>query len=228
MDIRLVERSVRSLATRVPNEARPAYLFFKRLIDIVGAVAGLVLSSPLFLAISVLYLFGHNKGPIFFKQVRTGQNGKPFCIYKFRSMVVNAEEQLKSNVILYEKYLNNSYKLEPAEDPRITRVGRFLRKTSLDELPQLINVLHGDMSLVGPRPVVTEELREYPDNAQRQLFLSVKPGLTGYWQAYGRSDIEYPERCAVELYYVTHRSFIFDVKIIIKTVISVIMKKGAY
>ncbi|WP_241654644.1 sugar transferase [Sporolactobacillus shoreae] len=202
------------------------YRIVKRTLDLVGAVVGLVFSLPLFLVISMLYLFGDNKGPVFFKQKRIGQNGKPFYIYKFRSMIVDAEEVLKSNSSLYNKYLINNYKLEPKEDPRITRIGCFLRKTSLDELPQLINVLKGEMSLVGPRPVVIEELKEYGN--KQELFLSARPGLTGYWQACGRSEIEYPERCNIELYYVKHQSFKFDVKIIIKTFFSVIKKRGAY
>ncbi len=202
------------------------YAITKRTIDIVGAIIGLVLTSPLFLLISIFYLFGESKGPIFFKQVRVGKNGKKFYIYKFRSMVVNAEEKLKANKELYEKYLRNNYKLEPHEDPRITNLGRFLRKTSLDEIPQLINVLKGEMSLVGPRPVVEEELREYRE--RKEVFLSVRPGLTGYWQVNGRSGIGYPERIDFELYYVYNQSLWLDIKIMIKTVFAVFLKKGAY
>ncbi|CAM3129761.1 sugar transferase [Sporolactobacillus spathodeae] len=226
IDAHYLERAGRPNVTKAHVGDSTTYLFFKRALDLFGAVVGLVLSSPLFLIISLLYLFGGNKGPIFFKQKRTGQYGEIFYIYKFRSMVVNAEEQLKSNKLLYKKYLDNSYKLEPEEDPRITKIGCFLRKTSLDELPQFINVLKGEMSLVGPRPVVSEELKEYGDQVDK--FLSAKPGLTGYWQACGRSEIEYPERCNVELYYVDNKSFLFDIKLIIKTFIAVIMKKGAY
>ncbi|WP_236628093.1 sugar transferase [Sporolactobacillus terrae] len=203
-----------------------SYMFFKRALDLFGAVIGLVLTSPIFLVISLLYLRGSQKGPVFFRQKRIGQNGIPFHIYKFRSMVVDAENVLKANRNLYHKYLENSYKLEPEEDPRITKIGRFLRKTSLDELPQLINVIKGEMSLVGPRPVVSEELNEYGED--KDLFLSAKPGLTGNWQVCGRSEIEYPERCNVELYYVRHKSFAFDLKILFKTVMTVLAKKGAY
>lgn len=141
-------------------------------------------------------------------------------------MIVNAEEKLKSNRILYEKYLRNNYKLEPEEDPRITRIGKFLRKTSLDELPQFLNVLKGDMSLVGPRPVVKEELNEYKQ--KESIFLSVKPGLTGYWQVCGRSDVGYPERVDIELFYVYNQSIWLDIKILIKTVLLVMLRKGAY
>lgn len=141
-------------------------------------------------------------------------------------MIVKADEKLKADKELYEKYLRNNYKLEPHEDPRITNLGRFLRKTSLDEIPQLINVLKGEMSLVGPRPVVQEELKEY--GVKVGEFLSVKPGLTGYWQVSGRSEIGYPERVNLELYYVYNQSLLLDIKIILKTVWMVLLKKGAY
>jgi exopolysaccharide production protein ExoY len=213
-----------------PSQAHVAehnvYLFFKRLVDIVGSLCALLLASPILLIISLLYLSGENKGPIFFKQKRIGENGKEFKIYKFRSMVVNAEEKLKQNEVLYQKYIQNSYKLDPKEDPRITSLGEFLRKTSLDELPQLFNVLKGNMSLVGPRPVVEEELNEYKNKVDE--FLSVKPGITGYWQVSGRSDVNYPERVDVELYYVYHQSFLLDFKIMFKTIVVVLLRKGAF
>ncbi|UOK60012.1 sugar transferase [Bacillus sp. OVS6] len=202
------------------------YILLKRFIDIIGAIVGLVIFSPCLLAISLNYMFGEAKGPVFFKQNRIGKNGQVFHIYKFRSMVVNAEEKLKSNKKLYAKYIKNNYKLEQDEDPRITKVGRFLRKTSLDELPQFINVLKGDMSLVGPRPVVTEELKEY--GTRTSDFLSVSPGLTGYWQVSGRSDVGYPERVDIELYYVYNQSFKLDIAILFKTVLLVLLRKGAY
>lgn len=141
-------------------------------------------------------------------------------------MIVNAEEKLKADKELYQKYLKNNYKLEPHEDPRITKLGRFLRATSLDEIPQLINVLKGEMSLVGPRPVVKEELEEY--GVKVNEFLSVKPGLTGYWQVSGRSEVGYPERVDLELYYVYNQSLLLDIKIILKTIWIVLLKKGAY
>jgi exopolysaccharide production protein ExoY len=202
------------------------YLFIKRCIDIIGALIGLIISSPIFILVSIMYLFGESKGPVFFKQQRYGKNGELFYIYKFRSMVVNADEKLKQNKVLYQKYIKNNYKLEQNEDPRITKVGRFLRKTSLDELPQFINVLKGDMSLVGPRPIVEEELKEYKDKGND--FLSVKPGMTGYWQVSGRSNVGYPERVNLELYYVYNSSLILDLKIIIKTILLVLLRKGAY
>ncbi|WP_231735441.1 sugar transferase [Gracilibacillus massiliensis] len=202
------------------------YLIIKRLMDLAGSLIGLIITSPLFLVVSIMYFFGDAKGPLFFKQQRYGKNGKIFYIYKFRSMVMDAEKKLKNNKDLYQKYLSNNYKLEQEEDPRITKLGKFLRKTSLDELPQLINVLRGDMSLVGPRPIVEEELLEYKN--KRNDFLSVKPGITGYWQVSGRSEIGYPERVDLELYYVYNQSIYMDIKIIIQTLIVVLLKRGAY
>nr|WP_226545808.1 sugar transferase [Bacillus thuringiensis] len=203
-----------------------SYIFIKRALDIIGAIIGLVIFSPFFIVIPLLFLIGENRGPIFFKQVRIGEKGKEFRIYKFRTMIVNAEEKLKKNKKLYKKYLENNYKLEPHEDPRITRLGQFLRKTSLDEIPQFLNVLKGEMSLVGPRPVVVEELEEYQEKVHE--FLSVKPGVTGYWQVSGRSDVGYPERVDLELYYVYNASIWFDIKILLLTVKNVLLSKGAY
>lgn len=203
-----------------------SYLIIKRVIDLIGATCILILTAPIFIVISLLYLSGKNKGPIFFKQLRVGKNGQLFYIYKFRSMVVNAEQVLKNNKELYKKYKKSNYKLEPSEDPRITSTGRFLRKTSLDELPQLINVLKGEMSLIGPRPVVQEELVEYGNRTN--VFLSVQPGLTGYWQAYGRSNVGYPERVDIELFYIYNQSLLLDIKIFFKTIFSVLLSKGAY
>ncbi|MGG0175257.1 sugar transferase [Gottfriedia acidiceleris] len=202
------------------------YLFGKRTLDICGALVGVLFLGLTLIFISFIYLFGENKGPIFFKQKRVGKNGKVFYIYKYRSMVVNAEEKLKTNKKLYSKYIANNYKLEPEEDPRITKLGAFLRKTSIDEIPQFINVLKGEMSLVGPRPVVEEELKEY-EYKQHEL-LSVKPGITGYWAASGRSEVIYPERVDLELYYVYNQSFLFDIKILMLTIINVALRKGAY
>lgn len=203
-----------------------SYVFIKRALDIIGAIIGLVIFSPFFIVIPLLFLIGENKGPVFFKQVRIGEKGKEFRIYKFRTMIVNAEEKLKKNKELYRKYLENNYKLEPHEDPRITKLGQFLRKTSLDEIPQFLNVLKGEMSLVGPRPVVVEELEEYQEKVHE--FLSVKPGVTGYWQVSGRSDVGYPERVDLELYYVYNASVWFDIKILLLTVKNVLLSKGAY
>ena len=202
------------------------YLFAKRVTDIVLSVIALILLSPVFLVIWLLDSFGDNKGPVFFKQTRIGMHHRPFKIYKFRSMIVNADEILHQDPELYQKYVANNYKLEPEEDPRITRLGRILRKTSLDEIPQFINILKGEMSLIGPRPVVKEEVEIYGDRADK--FLSVKPGAMGLWQSSGRSNIGYPERCDLELSYVDHASYWYDCRILFKNLISIFKSTGAY
>ncbi|TDK64129.1 sugar transferase [Bacillus salipaludis] len=208
------------------EDTSPGYIIGKRIIDIIGGVMGILLTLPILFIIMSFYLFGTNKGPIFFKQIRIGKNGKKFYIYKFRSMVVDAETRLRENNELYNKYVRNNFKLDPSEDPRITPFGRFIRKTSLDEIPQFINVIKGDMSLVGPRPVVEEELEEYKN--KKEDFLKVKPGITGYWQVSGRSNVGYPERVDIELFYVYNKSLFLDIKILCATVIQVLKRKGAY
>lgn len=203
------------------------YLAIKRTCDIiVSGLALVVLVPTAFLVMAIIYRFGENKGPMIYKQRRIGKNGKPFKIWKFRSMVVNADKKLKANPELYRKYIANSYKLPAEEDPRITEFGRFIRKTSIDELPQFVNIFKGDMSLVGPRPVVEPELKEYGDQVEK--LLSMTPGAMGWWQASGRSNIEYPERCEVELYYIDHASLWFDLKIIFMNIISIFKNTGAY
>ena len=203
-----------------------SYLFWKRFFDIVLSSGALVCFSPVFLAVFIMNRFGDNKGPLFYKQERIGWHGKPFKIYKFRSMVVNADKILEDDPELYDKYVANNYKLEPEEDPRITRLGEWLRKTSIDEIPQFINILRGEMSIIGPRPVIKAELAEYGDRVDK--FLSVKPGAMGLWQSSGRSNIPYPERCGVELEYVDEASLGFDMKIMFKNIISIFKSEGAY
>jgi len=163
--------------------------------------------------------------PVFFGHERVGQFGKPIRVWKFRTMVRDAEAILRSDPELLSAYVRNGYKLDASKDKRITPLGRILRKLSLDELPQLYNVLIGEMSLVGPRPVISKELDHYGDH--REAFLSVKPGLTGWWQVSGRSDVPYPERVDLELYYVRNRSLWLDLKILLLTVPSVLKGKGA-
>lgn len=222
-----IEKNTNALNVRYKRKALVnSYELIKRFIDISGSILGIVLTLPIMLIVTCFYLFGENKGSILFKQKRIGKDGNEFYIYKFRSMVIDAEKKLKDNQQLYNKYIENNFKLEQDEDPRITNFGRFIRKTSLDELPQFINVIKGDMSLVGPRPVVKEELEEY--GSKKKEFLSVKPGVTGYWQVCGRSDVGYPERVDIELFYIYNKSFYLDVKILCKTVIQVLLKKGAY
>ena len=201
------------------------YIFAKRFLDISVSLFALIVLSPIFLIISLFYFFGANRGPIFYQQKRIGQNHHEFGIYKFRSMVVGAEEKLYANKALYAKFVENGYKLPTEEDPRITKFGAFLRKTSIDELPQFINILKGEMSIVGPRPVVAKELVEYGQDVDK--FLSVKPGAMGLWQASGRSEIQYPERAQLEIGYVDQADLWFDFKILFMTVIAVFKGKGA-
>ena len=202
------------------------YHFTKRFFDVLLSGMALIVFSPLFLFVWFKDRTGSQKGPVFFKQVRIGLNGKEFEIYKFRSMIVDADEKLHENKELYEKYLKNNYKLEPHEDPRITEFGSWLRRTSIDEIPQFINVFKGEMSLIGPRPVVKEELKEYGNDVG--IFLSVVPGAMGLWQASGRSNVGYPERAKMELYYVQHASLLFDFRILIKNIASIFKGTGAY
>lgn len=203
------------------------YLFFKRLFDIVFSLSALVSLLVFLLIIAIILKISEPKGKIFYYQNRYGLNGKRFKMYKIRSMIENADQKLKENEVLYKKYLDNNYKLSPEEDPRMTKIGRIIRKYSIDEIPQFYNVLKGEMSIVGPRPIVDEELEnEY--KYTKSLFLSVKPGVTGYWQANGRSNISYPERSDMELYYVENCNFYTDIKIIIQTVKSILFKNDAY
>lgn len=198
----------------------------KRFLDIVTGSLGSLVVCIVYLILWPFYQFGNNRGPIIYKQKRVGQYGKEFYVYKFRSMVVNAEDVLKKNPILYRQYVRNSYKLNFNDDPRITKLGKFIRRTSIDELPQFINVLKGDMSIVGPRPILNDELKSYGN--KKKEFLMMKPGMTGLWQSSGRSNIEYPERCDVELSYLSNDSIKKDIKIILKTIKKVLIHEGAY
>lgn len=202
------------------------YRFVKRFFDIFLSLLALIVFSPIFLFVFIADQFGENKGPLFFHQVRMGQYRKPFKILKFRSMVVGADEILHNDPELYQEYVANNYKLTPEQDPRITKLGRWLRKTSIDEIPQFINILRGDMTIIGPRPVVPEELSQYDGHVDK--LLAVRPGAMGLWQASGRSNIGYPERADLELSYVDRASFLFDLKILFKNIISIFESTGAY
>ena len=198
------------------------YRIVKRILSILCSVISIIVLSPLFIIISLAVKIS-SKGSVFFIHERIGFQGKKFKLIKFRTMVDNAEDMIASFNPEQKKEWEENFKLK--DDPRITKIGKFLRKTSLDELPQLINILKGDMSFVGPRPIVEDELSWYGDNKEK--LLSVKPGLTGWWAVNGRSDVPYPERCDLELYYVDHFSFGLDLKIIIKTFGAIIKKDGA-
>jgi len=195
----------------------------KRGIDILGAVFGLIVFSPIFLIVAVLIKID-SKGPIFFKHKRIGQYGKYIEVYKFRTMVPNAEKLIEKFTPEQLAEFKENFKLK--DDPRITRIGKILRKTSLDELPQLINILNGSMSIVGPRPIVKDELEKYGKYAH-EVF-SVKPGLTGLWQVSGRSDTNYEERVKMDVEYVNSMNILLDIRIIILTFIKVLKRDGAY
>ena len=202
--------------------SKKVYIKIKRVIDVILASVALILLSPLFAIIAIAIKID-SKGPVFFAHKRIGKNGKIIKLYKFRSMVINAEELIKSFTPEQMREYKENYKL--TNDLRITKVGKFLRKTSLDELPQLINIINGDLSVIGPRPVVADELEKYGVNKDK--FLSVTPGLTGYWAANGRSNTTYEQRMEMELYYIDNLSLKMDIKVFFKTILSVLKKEGA-
>lgn len=201
---------------------KKVYHFLKRFFDICVSLVALIILSPIFLIIAILIKLD-SKGPVFFKHHRIGYKGKPIFIYKFRTMVDHAEDMIKTFTPEQKAEWEANYKLE--NDPRITKIGAFLRKTSIDELPQLLNIIGGSLSIVGPRPIIEEELEKYEVNKEK--FLSAKPGLTGYWAAHGRSNTSYEERMRMELYYVDNCSLWLDIKIVLRTAFSVIKQEGA-
>lgn len=198
------------------------YIKIKRIIDIVISFIGMIVLLPIFLIIAAVIKLD-SKGPVFFVHKRIGKDGKEIGIYKFRTMVQNAEDLIEKFTPEQQAEFKENYKLQ--HDPRVTKVGKFLRKTSLDELPQILNILKGDLSIIGPRPVIAKELEKYGKNKEK--FVSVKPGLTGFWAANGRSDTTYAERVQMELYYIDNMSLKMDIKIFFKTIIAVIKKEGA-
>ncbi len=211
----------------IKTNKKVLYKITKRAIDIIGAIIGIILLIPTIILVYIARkILKEDQGPLFYKQLRYGKNGKIFRLYKFRSMCINADKKLKEYLDNNEDAKNEFEKTHKLQkDPRITKLGNFLRKTSLDELPQMINILKGEMSFVGPRPVISEEVEEYGVNKDK--FLSVTPGLTGYWQVNGRSNTTYEERMLMELYYVENCSLWLDTKIFFKTFITVFKKEGA-
>lgn len=199
------------------------YRYIKRLLDIIIVLFAFVLLIPISILVKFVFLCLGDTGGIFYKQKRVGKDGKPFIIYKYRSMVHNADELL-DQLLKEEKYKNEWAENQKIEnDPRITSIGRYLRKSSLDELPQILNVLKGEMSIVGPRPLVEGELEAHGGS---KLYWRVKPGITGWWASHGRSDVDYNERLKMEYFYVRNISFKMDIICIYKTIIAVIKHKG--
>ncbi|MCU5097607.1 sugar transferase [Bacillus wiedmannii] len=203
--------------------ARKRYLGAKRCIDFIGALCGLILLSPVFLIVAVLIKYEDRNGSVLFKQIRIGKDGKEFYMYKFRSMVIDAEEKLKG-LLEYNEVSGAMFKMK--EDPRITKIGKFIRKTSIDELPQLINVLKGEMSLVGPRPPLQREVKVYTSYDKQRLL--VMPGCTGLWQVSGRNNLGFEEMVELDLKYIQERNFWYDIRIIFKTIKIMIISNGAY
>lgn len=217
----------KKIENNIDKEKNIGYLGVKRAVDIVGGLVGVILLLPITFAIAIARIITkENDGPIFYEQLRIGKNGKQFRIYKYRSMVVNADQRL-------EEYLNQNEEAKKEyqkykklkEDPRITKVGNVIRKFSIDEFPQFINVLRGQMSLVGPRPYLPKEQEDMKETYD--TIITVKPGLTGYWQVNGRNNIDFEERTQMDVEYIHNRSLWGDFKILLKTAIKVLKKEGA-
>lgn len=202
------------------------YHILKRAIDIIVSLFGVIILCPLIAIVFIANKLSKDDGPIFFMQKRIGENGKPFRLYKFRTMVVNADKilmkKLKEDKEFREKYL--SYR-KVENDDRITKIGKFLRKTSLDEFPQFINVLKGDMSLVGPRPYLFREKKDMGD--YYEYIIKCRPGITGLWQVSGRSKTTFQDRLKLDVEYYNNRKLFYDIKIFVKTFLSVFKKEGA-
>ena len=198
----------------------------KRVIDILAGIVGVIILIPLVLCVKIISLINNDKGSIFFVQNRMGKNGKIFKMYKFRTMIVGAEEELEKllaeNEEIRKEYDENK---KIKDDPRVTKIGRVLRKTSLDEFPQFINILKGEMSLVGPRPYLERERKDMGD--AYESIISLTPGLTGLWQISGRSDINFEDRVKLDVEYYNDNSFWGDIKIIFSTIATVLKRKGA-
>ena len=212
-------KGIRVEFDNIDENRKRIYEISKRAIDIIGAGSGLLLLSPVIVIVACAIKFT-SKGPIFFSQKRVGKNGELFDMYKFRSMVVNAKEKLAHQ----NEMSGPMFKMK--DDPRVTKVGKFIRKTSLDELPQLLNVLKGDMSLVGPRPSLPKEVAQFEKWMYKRL--SVKPGLTCFWQVSGRNNIDFEDWMKLDIKYVDERNFWIDIKLIFKTVLVLFGDKNAH
>lgn len=206
-----------------PSDHRSIEDIFGRAIDIAGAAVGLLVFAPLMLLISAAIKLT-SRGPVFFVHNRLGRGGKQFRCLKFRTMVADAETILHTRADLKRRYEEQGFKIK--DDPRVTRVGAVLRRLSLDELPQFINVLRGEMALIGPRPIVPREIARYGDSGTK--LLTVRPGMGGAWQVQGRSDTTYEERIAMDMEYIDRRSVVLDAKLILQTLCAVFRRRGAY
>ena len=210
---------------KVDEKRNIGYMAVKRVFDIFGALIGVIGMIILALPIKIMYVLTGDFKSIFYTHQRVGKNGKIFKMYKFRTMVPNSKQMLEEMLKdpKYKKEWDENQKFE--NDPRVTKAGKILRKTSLDELPQMLNVLLGDMSLIGARPLVPGELDKHDGN--HRIYEKVRPGVTSWWACHGRSATTYEERLALEYYYVQNRSFMLDLKCIFATIKAVLMKTGA-
>ncbi|WP_308638432.1 sugar transferase [Paenibacillus silvisoli] len=222
-DVVLNTKLSTSIHSKERSRSLAHYLIVKRAIDIVCAAVGLICLTPLFIIVAILIKIEDPRGPVFFHQIRIGKNEKPFRMYKFRSMVSNAEELLEE-LLMQNEIQGAMFKMK--KDPRITRIGKFIRKTSIDELPQLWNVIKGDMSIVGPRPPLPREVAEY--TSHDKLRLKVMPGCTGLWQISGRNGLSFGEMVELDLIYIEQRCMAVDFKIMLKTVKVLLGTKDAF
>lgn len=217
-----LENSITLGLIRKRRHSKYIYEFMKRCLDVISSIIAIMFLSPVYIALGILVKLD-SKGNIFFVHERLGKGGKKIKVYKFRTMLTNAEQILNDMPDEIKMQFEENFKFE--DDPRITKLGKFLRESSLDELPQLVNIIKGDMSIVGPRPIVAREIEKYGENGDK--LLTIKPGLTGSWQVSGRSDTTYEERIRFDMDYIDKKSFFGDIVIILKTVGVVIKKVGA-
>lgn len=217
-----MEEHIKIILDRKKIDKEYLYRILKRLFDIVASFCGLIVLSPVFLIIAIAIKIDDG-GPVFYNKERIGKDGKSFIMYKFRSMKVNADEEFKN---LKEQSEVSGAMFKMKNDPRVTRVGKFIRKTSIDEFPQLLNVLLGQMSIVGPRPPLPHEVAEYNDYDKQRLF--VKPGCTGLWQVTARNSVGFNEMVNIDLDYIQNRSIMLDLKILFKTIKVIFVPNDAY
>lgn len=212
-----------SVLDQAAIDHRYLYRALKRVADVALSTAGLIVLSPVLAGVAIAIKVDDKKGPIFYRQERVGRHGKRFMMFKFRSMCIDAEEKLKE-LKKYNEVEGAMFKMK--HDPRVTKVGRFIRHYSIDELPQLFNVLAGDMSLVGPRPPLPRELKEYSEYDKQRLY--VIPGCTGLWQVSGRNDVGFREMVELDLQYIQKSGFLYDLGIMFKTIKIMVFPNGAY
>ncbi len=202
------------------------YRYIKRFIDIIGSIVGIIILIPMIVVLWIANFISKDNGPIFYTQNRIGKDGKYFKLYKFRSMVVGADEKLAKYLAENEEARREYRKYKKLkDDPRVTKIGKFIRKTSIDEFPQFINVLKGEMSLIGPRPYLPREKEDMKE--AYYYIITCKPGLTGLWQVSGRSDVDFENRLKLDLEYIEKESFTYDAKLLVKTLVNTVKKDGA-